>query len=175
MKHSKTFLLILIITVLALAVSACADGTNGSGGGNTPSYIGKRVSANIFSVDGENVVFTILPSGVNISIRTIVGTAETVSSVTGGITYETKEYLGTIGGTGNNLSFIAAYNVEVTVAPELLAGFAVGDSVYVTFDEEGNVTKIEEREVSSADKDKDKGDKKEENSKDEKDEKNEKQ
>ena len=175
MKHSKVFLLILIITVLALAVSACAEGAPGSGGSpEAPSYKGKRVPATIFSVDGENVVFMISSSSVNISISTLqshVGvTFQTDASVPDGITYETKEYHGTVGNIGDNMSFVAAYNVEVKVSPELLSGFAVGDSVYVTFDEEGNVTKIEERTVSSSGKD----DKKEENEKDGKDEKDEK-
>ena len=82
----------------------------------------------------------------------------TVVSFDGSAQYETKVFYASAQVSGIKLQYVKA-----TVAPELLEGFAVGDSVYVTFDNDGNVTKIEKREVITNDKDdkdnKDKNDK----------------
>jgi predicted small secreted protein len=181
MKHSKVFLLILIITVLALAVSACNMGT---GGGNDISLKGQRVAATISSMDESgNVEFSVMTAtlsngdgsfagnaqfgtlsgsgaaftvGSNIVIRTVSGSAAV--SFDGSAQYETKVFYASAQVSGIKLQYVKA-----TVAPELLEGFAVGDSVYVTFDNDGNVTKIEKREVITNGKDdkdnKDKNDK----------------
>ena len=175
MKNSKSFLLILIITVLAFAASACTLGTGG-GSSNvlvTPSFKGQRVSATIESIDGDQVEFSVMysyissmPSGsgnIAISIATITGATN--------VSFNTVQTFGLSGGSVviGNITGITASSITATVAHELLEGFAVGDTVYVTFDENGDVTNLEKREVS-ADKDKedinDKEDKEDKNDKD---------
>ena len=176
MKYSKIFLLVLFTVLLALAVSACVSSSGGS------ELAGKTLPATITSIDGNKVTLSVTyTSGTfntiqqNVSMQT--GTKENESILQGSVqynsytqnvtfpnfasaqgaasaqSYATIQLLGSI---GSGISFHTKI-VTTTVGDEMLAELAVGDSVYVTFDENENVIKIEKRESTEGDENADEG------------------
>ena len=169
MKNSKAFLLLALVTVLIIAVSACAVIPSQS---SESGYNGTTVIATVKEIDGDRLTLSIqtnvsyTPLGSAVSYATFNGSFD-------GIFYGSYDYsfvtMSVQGNASPSYSYVydfsgmsLATNLSVqysspvvtlktfTVAPEMLAGISVGDIVDVTFDENENVIKIEKRTVISS-------------------------
>ncbi len=167
MKNSKTLLLLVFVTVLVIAISACAvipSQTSGAG------YNGTTVIATVHEIDGDKLTLGIQSNvnsftfGSGMSFATFNGTFD-YSFMTMSVQNPTStfshsyEYNFSEMSLSTNVSvhyFMPAIMLKTfTVAPEMLDGISVGDVVDVTFDENENVIKIEKRvsQAITADKD----------------------
>ena len=176
MKHSKIFLIVLFTAVLVLAVSACAS----SGDGNV--LAGKTLPATVTSIEGNEVTLSvtyssgtfntiqyntsiynnsmqntsILNASIQYNSHTQQITAPNFVPAQGTASAQSFATIQLFGSIGNGIS-IHTTSVTVTVSDEMLAELAIGDSVYVTFDKNENVTKIEKRETTNGGENADEG------------------
>jgi hypothetical protein len=167
MKSSKTLLLLTLVTVLIIAVSACAvipSQTNEAG--NT----GKTVTATVKEINGNRLtismqadkIYTPVYSGM--SYATFNGNFNDIFSYNYSYITMSAQVPGNPSYSYNfdfsgmaiitNVSFQYASPTTtlktVTVIPEMLVGISVGDIVDVTFDANDNVLKIEKRTAISS-------------------------
>ena len=152
MKNSKTFLVLTVALFLVFAVSACTAAPSQNSGEIT--YKNHTVSATITAREGDNLTLSVTPSlsyvagGSGMSLATVTNN--------GAIQIQGTNVQYTFVFTDSDIAFDDENSIQyvfsgtqtktVTAAPEMLKGFAVGDKVRVTFDENENVSKIEKRE-----------------------------
>ena len=162
MKSSKTLLLLTLVTVLIIAVSACAvipSQTNGSG------YNGTTIIATVKEIDGDKLTLSIqsAPSGFGADIFQSFNGSFAYTYITMSVqsnasvpSYSYEFNFSDISFATNFSNFSYNYYAPTvtlktfTVAPEMLVGISVGDIVDVTFDANDNVLKIEKRTAISS-------------------------
>lgn len=153
MKNSKSFFLLIVVTILIIAVSACAVIPSQTGGSN---YNGTTVIATVYEIDGDKLTLGIQQNNIYYTVSSNYGgslnyyTFSTMSVQDPSATISrTYEYDFTDMSLSTNMSVYHEMPMILlktfTAAPEMLEGISVHDVVEVTFDENENVIRIKKR------------------------------
>ena len=147
MKRSKIFFLVLATLVLVFAFSACR-------GSEGDVFAGKTFPATVSAIDGNTLQLSVIySSGIVASpqYNATLGSLSSLATVKPNGDFQ----LSTLPAQGSGQAFATftaiknTVNIKaltVTVSEDMANALSVGDSVYVTFDENARVTKIEMRE-----------------------------
>ena len=157
MRNSKILILLSLVIAIVVIAVACSPANNGKA-----PYKNQTVQAKILEINGTELLVSVTSMTAqlgnvagNVQIKPNVDANYTLQYATGdfNFNYITGSFSTIHFGSGVQgmqtqvysyvFNSVAPQEITITVKPEMLAGLDIGNTVNITFDSNGSVTKIE--------------------------------